>query len=256
MKTRDTLICLFAVMATTTLHAAPALFSTPVKTEWSVMSGKKAIGSITLFTDSRSSRAEWKASDSSVPIVFIGTSGKVWVRTVAGGDVELDSYKGGVESTIVPALLLPVTSATSDDVAVASGKVTSYHYRSVRAAYRHDAKGVSGVDLKAGAQQYVLARTSLESAKSDAALYVVRPRKGAASRVARLSGDLFSPSRGTVAATAGTRGVDKGFKFADGGNYAELEKIEARDAEWKSRLSAALAEFQKEGKVGERQETP
>ncbi|HXI12333.1 MAG TPA: hypothetical protein VNM92_06775 [Thermoanaerobaculia bacterium] len=253
MRTRTLLLYSIAAVAAVTSHAAPALFTTPTKSEWSVMNGKSTVGSVTLFSEARNSRAEWKADRSAAPIVFIGTSGKIWVRTVAGGDVELDSYKGGIESTIVPALLLPVTSTTSDDVAVASGKISSYHYRGARASYRHDTKGVSAVDLKAGSQQFVLARTSVGGAKADATLYVVRPRKAAASRMARLSGDLFAPSKGTVAATAGTRGVEKGFKFADGGDYAALEKIEARDMEWQARLKEALAEFQREGKVGEEQ---
>jgi len=85
----------------------------------------------------------------------------------------------------------------------------------------------------------------------DAALFTVRPKKAAASRLARLSGDLLGPSDKSVSATAGGRGVGgSGLKFADGGDYNALEKLEARDAGWKATIAAALGEFQKDGKVG------
>jgi hypothetical protein len=45
--------------------------------------------------------------------------------------------------------------------------------------------------------------------------------------------------------------VEKGAKFADGGDYDALAKLEARDEQWNAKMDDALATFQKEGKVGE-----
>ncbi len=162
-------------------------------------------------------------------VVFLGSNDKVWVRE-SGGDVELSAYKGtGAEKSILPALL----------------------YTDAKARYAKDAKGVSQVDVNG----YVLKRTTLATSSADASNFAIRPKKGAATRLAGLSGGLLGSSKSTVSATAGGRGVGtKGLKLADGGDYAAVEAIENRDAAWSENLGEALAEFQKEGKVGKGRE--
>jgi hypothetical protein len=205
------------------------LFSTPTESKWTVTKGGAAAGTVTLLTGRSGARAEFRATPKSPVVVFLaGSDQKIWVRE-SGGDVELSAYKGGAEKSIVPALLL--TDA--------------------KAKYTKDAKGVSQVD----ANGLVAKRTSLADSKADASNFAVRPKKGAASRLARLSGDLLGPSQSTVSATAGGRGVGtKGLKLADGGDYAAVEALENRDAAWGEKMSDALAEFQKDGKVGKGRE--
>lgn len=210
------------------LVLAAALFNTPTETKWTVTKGGTAAGAVTLLTGKSGVRAEFRATPKSPVVVFLGSGNKVWVRE-SGGDVELAAYKGGVEKNIVPALL----------------------FTDAKAKYTKDAKGVSQVDVNG----YVAKRTTLAASTADASNFVVRPKKGAATRLARLSGDLLGPSQSTVSATAGGRGVGtKGLKLADGGDYAAVEAIENRDAAWAEKMSDALAEFQKDGKVGKGRE--
>ncbi|HEX8255759.1 MAG TPA: hypothetical protein VF846_21650 [Thermoanaerobaculia bacterium] len=205
------------------------LFSTPTESKWTVTKGGTAAGTVTLLTSKSSARAEFRATPKSPVIVFLGgPDGKVWVRE-SGGDVELSAYKGGAEKSIVPALL----------------------FTDAKAKYAKDDKGTSQVDVNG----FVAKRTSFAVSKADASNFAVRPKKGAASRLARLSGDLLGPSQSTVSATAGGRGVGtKGLKLADGGDYAAVEAVENRDAAWAEKMSDALADFQKDGKVGKGRE--
>jgi hypothetical protein len=205
------------------------LFNTPTESKWTVTKGGAAAGSVTLLTGKNTVRAEFRATAKSPVIVFLGgTDGKVWVRE-SGGDVELASFKGGAEKSFVPALL----------------------FTDAKAKYTKDAKGAAQVAVNG----YVLKRSSLATSNADASNFAIRPRKGAASRLARLSGDLLGPSNSRVSATAGGRGVGtKGLKLADGGDYAAVESIENRDAAWAEKMSDALAEFQKDGKVGQGRE--
>ncbi|HEX7155351.1 MAG TPA: hypothetical protein VF618_28045 [Thermoanaerobaculia bacterium] len=237
---------LFAAQA----FAAPPLFPTPSETKWTVTKGGAAAGSITLLTSSAATRAEYRASAKAPVVIFLGNSGKVWVRE-AGGDIELAEYKGGVEASLVPALLLPVTTATKDKADAKDGKVTAYAYGNAKATYKHDAKGPSSVDVVTGGATYTLTRTTHSTSTADASNFTVRPKKGSASRLAKLSGNLLGPSDSNVSATAGTRGAGtKGLKLADGGNYKAVEELENRDAKWRAKLDSALEDFQKEGKVG------
>lgn len=203
------------------------LFNTPTETKWTVTKGGAAAGTVTLLTSSGAARAEYRANAKAPVVVFLaGKDGKLWVRE-SGGDVELANYKG--EKNLVPALL--VTNA--------------------KAKYTKDDKGVSKVELDG----FVAKRTSLSVSKADASNFTIRPKKGAASRLARLSGDLLGPSDSKVSATAGGRGVGtKGLRLADGGDYEAVEAIENRDAAWAEKMSDALAEFQKDGKVGKGRE--
>ena len=205
------------------------LFNTPTESKWTVTKGGAAAGTVTLLTGKSGVRAELRATPKSPVVVFLGSNNKVWARE-SGGDVELSAYKGtGAEKNILPALL----------------------FTDAKAKYTKDAKGVSQVDVNG----YVLKRTSLSDSKADASNFAVRPKKGAASRLAHLSGDLLGPSQSTVSATAGGRGVGtKGLKLADGGDYAAVEALENRDAAWGEKMSDALAEFQKDGKVGKGRE--
>ena len=75
---------------------------------------KAAVGTITLLTNAKGTRAEWKATGQPATIIFLGGNGKVWVRT-PGGDVELATISNSnIENTVAPALLLPFTTATAD----------------------------------------------------------------------------------------------------------------------------------------------
>lgn len=207
---------------------AAVLFNTPTESKWTVTKGGTAVGNVTLLTGRSGVRAEFRATPKSPVVVFLGSSNKVWVRE-SGGDVELSAYKGVVEKSIVPALL----------------------YTDAKARYAKDAKGVSQVDVNG----YVVKRTTLAASNADASNFTVRPKKGAATRLALLSGGLLGPSQSTVTPTAGGRGVGtKGLRLADGGDYAAVEAIENRDAAWAEKLSEALAEFQKEGNVGKGRE--
>jgi hypothetical protein len=223
------LLAVAALLTATAALGAPALFSTPTESKWTVTKGGTTAGSITLLTSANGVRAEWRAAAAKSPVVvFLGSNNKVWVRET-GGDVELSTYKGAAKA-FVPALLFTDLKA---------------------AKYTKDAKGPSVVETGG----YKLTRTSLETSKADASNFAVRPKKGAASRLASISGGLLGPSQSTVSATAGGRGVGtKGLKLADGGDYEAVESIENRDAAWSEKMSDALAAFQKEGNVGKARE--
>lgn len=233
------LLQLFAVAVASPLIAAP-LFEGATESKWSVTKGGASVATITLLTSTGASRAEWRSGGKAAPVVFISADRKVWVRQ-AGGDVELSEYKGGVEASIVPALLLDAKSA----------KAQTHTFGTSKATYRHDGSGASAVDVTAAGVAYALKRTAVGASTADASNFTVRPRKAAASRLARLSGDLLGPSQSSVSATAGGRGAGKkGLRFKGKGDYAAVESIEDRDAAWSGNLDAALSEFQQDGKVG------
>jgi len=190
------------------------------ESKWTVTKSGKGIASITLLTSTSGSRGEWKASGSAAPVIFLASKGQTWVRQT-GGDVEVASFKGGEERTIVPALL-GIDPSGRKTMKVASGPTT-----------------------------YTLTRTSLSASNADASNFAVRPKKGASSTISRLSGDLFGQSSSGVSATAGGRGVgNSGMKLKDGGDYEAVAALEKRDATWKAGLDQSLQEFQKDGKVG------
>ncbi|MCU1347496.1 MAG: hypothetical protein JWO56_526 [Acidobacteria bacterium] len=236
--------------------AAPALFPTATQSNWSVTKGGKPLGTITLLTSPQATRAEFRGEGkSTAATVFLGGQNKVWLR-VTGGDAELESMSvTNVENTTAPALLLPFTISPSMKVDVKDGKASSYAYRGATATYKYDAKGPSTVDIASPDGKYTLTRTSLSASKAAADSFTIRPKKSAGSRLARLSGDRLGSSDTSVSATAGGRGVGhEGMKLADGGDYAAVQKLEKRDAAWRAKLDAALAEFQKDGKVGKERE--
>jgi hypothetical protein len=204
------------------------LFNTPTESKWTVTKGGTAAGTVTLLTSSGGgARAELRATAKSPVVVFLGgKDNKVWVRE-SGGDVELAQYKG--EKSLIPALL----------------------FTDAKAKYTKDAKGVSQVELNG----FVAKRTSLATSNADASNFAIRPKKSAASRLALSAGSILGPSNSKISATAGGRGVGtKGLKLADGGDYEAVESIENRDAAWAEKMSDALAEFQKDGKVGKGRE--
>ena len=251
MNKRPGVFVVVALTAAAALAALP-LMKSAGESKWSVTRDGKEIATLTLLANGTSgSRAEWKSKVGGPATIFLGGNGKVWVRG-AGGDVELSSYPGnGLEKVLAPALLLPFTTTGTDKVETPAGKPWSYSYGGAHARYQHDARGVSTIDVTANGSSYLVTRQTATDKTMDAALFTVRPKKGAASRLARLSGDLLGPSDKSVSASAGGRGVGgSGLKFADGGDYGSLERLEARDAGWKEKLPLALGEFQKSGKVG------
>lgn len=214
------------------LAAAAPLLNPGTESKWKVMKGATHLGTITVLTSSSASRAEWKTTDKAAPEVFIGTSGKAWMRST-GGDIELSTLKADLPQRIViPALLAPYGG---DSTAKAES----------------DAKGATKITIKSGGETYTLTRTSITQSNADTSNFTVRPKKTAASRLSRLTGDLLGPSDTSVAATAGGRGVGtKGLHLADGGDYDAVEKLENRDANWGKKLDKSLSEFQQTGKVG------
>jgi hypothetical protein len=249
-------VVLAAATAALLLAAAPPLFKNPTESKWAVTSGGKTIANITVLTDGRSVRSEWKPA-AGATIVFIGTNDKLWARE-SGGDVELANHRGGAEKSVLPALMLPFTTKPTDKVDSKDGKIRTYSYTGEEAAiatYTYDATGANQIEVNAGTNQYTLKRTGSAMPKlADASIYVVHPRKGAVTQISRLAGDLFAPSDAKVSATAGGRGVTPIKALNDGGDYEALKKLEERDAQRTAKLSQALTEFQKEGKVGQGRE--
>lgn len=232
---------------------AGTLYSKPAETKWNVTADGASVGVVTLLSNGSSVRAEWKTSPSSPAVTYLGSGGKVWLKA-AGGDVELSATSGsGADRLIVPALLLPSTISPKTKVTSAGGKVSAYSYTvksPVKATYKHDASGVSEVVVVAAGKTYKLTRSAFAAKAHDASLFTLRPKKTASSRMASLAGDLLGPSDASVSATAGGRGVERGAEFADGGDYAALALLEARDRQWSANLDAALEEFQRTGSVG------
>lgn len=242
-------IAWIAVLAAVVALAAPPLFESPSESTWAVSSQGKAVATVTLLTDGKNVRAEWKGS--TAPMVFVGTQGKIWLKQT-GGDLELASAPAGVERQVVPALLLPYLTTGKDKTTLASGKLSTYSWGTSSATYAWDAKGPATVEVKSGTKAWTLTRTKLgKPASSQATLFAVQPKKTAATRLASVAGGLLGPSDRSVSATAGGRGVEKGAKFKDGGDYEALARLESRDEEWSKKLTAALETFQKQGKVGE-----
>ena len=243
-----------ALVATSAL-AAPPLFTGNSESKWSVTKGGKPAGTITLLTSSNGTRAEFKGDAHAAAVVLIGAQNKVWLRTT-GGDTELAPISATTDADLTaPALLLPITISGNEKVETKDGKPSTYAYRGAKASYTFDAKGASKVDIKTGSTTYVLTRTSLGTSNADVSTFRVRPRQGAASKLARLSGDLLGSSDSSVSATAGGRGASgSGLKLNDGGDYDALAKLETRDDAWRTKLDAALDEFQKDGKVGRKRE--
>lgn len=205
------------VMAVAAAALLVAAAPNGTESKWDVKKGSTTIATVTLLRAGNAARAEWKADAKSAPIVLISGEGTLWIRE-SGGDVQSKDYKGGVETSVVPGIMK-------------SGEKTAK------------------LTLGGG---YVAIRTSIASKNIDASEFTLRPKKTATQRLARLSGDLFGSSTASGAsATAGGRGASgSGLKLKDGGDYDELAKLENRDAVWKAKLDAALAEFQKDGKIG------
>jgi hypothetical protein len=230
--------------------AAPPLFKSPTESTWTVTFAGKGVATVTVLTDGKNVRAEWKGA-TGAPAVFIGTGGKLWLKQT-GGDIELAGAPAGVEKQVVPALLLPYLADPKEKTTLAGGKVATYAYATSTAAYTWDDKGPTTIEVKSGTKAWTLARKSLAKPSStQATLFAVQPKKTASTRLASVAGGLLGPADRSVSATAGGRGVEKGAKFADGGDYDALAKLEARDEAWSAKIGSALEKFQKDGKVGE-----
>jgi hypothetical protein len=231
------------------LAAVAPLVNSGTESKWKVTKGTAQIGTVTVLTSATAGRAEWKTNEKSTPEVFIGTGGKIWMRAT-GGDVDVATLSATMAPRDVAQALLvsfgPNTQAQSKD-----GKVSSFAYAGSKATYAYDEKGASKITIKSGDVTYVVTRTAIGPTSASASNFTVRPRQGAASRLAQMSGGLLGPTDTSVAATAGGRGVGtKGLKLSDGGDYDAVEDIEDRDAKWSARLDKELEDFQKSGKVG------
>ncbi|HUP66294.1 MAG TPA: hypothetical protein VM557_13540 [Thermoanaerobaculia bacterium] len=247
-RTEAAAVVVILVMVALLAHAAPPLFPAASESQWTVSSGGAQVATIALLTDGKSVRAEWKSGQ--VPVVFVGTDSKVWVKR-SGGDVELASHDGGIESLIAPALLLPYTASTSSKTELSGGRTSIYTYPGAKASYKYDGNAPLSVEIAAGGKTYLVTRTGLKKPASvDASLYTVRPKTTATSQISRLAGNLLGPSDRKVSATAGGRGVKPVTKLADGGDYDALQQLEERDAAWKESMGEALLEFQQSGRVG------
>lgn len=237
------------VLAAAAALAAPSLFQSAAESTWTVTSGGKSVATVTLLTDGKNVRAEWKGA-SGPPEILVGTNGKLWLKQ-PGGDVEMASAPVSVAKQVAPALLLPYLADAKAKTTLAAGKVATYAYATSSAAYTWDDKGPSSVTVKAGAQSWTLTRKTVgKPASAQASLFLVQPKKTATTRLAAAAGGLLGPADRSVSATAGGRGVEKGAKFSDGGDYDALAKLEARDEAWSGKIDTALEKFQKEGKVG------
>lgn len=243
------LLLLFA--SSTAIAAPPSLFNSPTESRWSVTSGGRTLGKLTVLTGSSASRAEWKPSAGGATTVLLGGSGKAWLRAT-GGDIEVATMSANpVEILAALPLLLPFSATDAEKIERKDGKPKTYEFRGAKATYQYDEKGPADIDVSSGGTKYSVKRLSIGASSADASNFTIRPKKGAASRLARLSGDLLGPSDSSVSATAGGRGVGtKGLKLKDGGDYGAVEKLEARDDSWRGKLDTALDEFQKDGKVG------
>lgn len=246
--------CVLLLAASAALAAAPALFHSPTDSKWTVSKGSVKAGTITLLTGASGTRAEFRSPTGTLT-TLLGGNGAVWMRT-SGGDVELSKMDSATaETTAAAALLLPFTTSTGDSVETKNGNAKSYRFRGAVANYTSDSRGASRVEVESGGHTYTLTRTSISSSSADASTFAIRPKKSAASKLARLSGNLLGPSDTSVSATAGARGAgNPGLKLKDGGDYAAVEKLEKRDTRWKAKLDTALTEFQKSGKVGKARE--
>ncbi|HEX9501062.1 MAG TPA: hypothetical protein VGA10_05350, partial [Thermoanaerobaculia bacterium] len=87
--------------------AAVSLISGNMESRWTVSKGSTSVGTITLLTSASGARAEWRTAGKPATTVFLGSGGKVWLRTT-GGDVDLATIStSSLENTLASALLLP-----------------------------------------------------------------------------------------------------------------------------------------------------
>ena len=233
------------------MAAVTPIINSGTESKWKVTRGAVQLGTVTMLTSGTAGRVEWKANEKSAPEVFIGTQGTIWMRHT-GGDVDVATLSATMPPRdVAQALLVAFGNAASSQTQSKDGKVSTFAYGGAKATYAYDDKGASKITIKSGNDTYVVTRTSVAPTNAAASNFAVRPRKGAASRLASLSGGLLGPTDTSVAATAGGRGVGtKGLRLADGGDYESVEKIENRDANWAPKLDKALDDFQKSGKVG------
>lgn len=248
-------VILSAVAGMFLIAAAPPLFDSSTESRWEIRSSDRSIATVVMLTDGDRVRVEWKSQPARPATVFIGAAGATWVRQ-AGGDVPLSTWTGP-EAAVAPALLLPHQLDPANKVTTDKERLSSYSFANSVASYGYDDEGVSEIAVTTVAGVFRIRRTSIGVPRlQDASLYSVRPKSEVAGRMASLSGNLFSDENKQVSATAGARGVGKGTRFRDGGNYDALFALEARDEAWSTDQKAALDEFQKEGAVGVAQGDP
>jgi hypothetical protein len=241
------------LLAASAVTAGQSLFTSTSKSEWSVVDAKgAAVAKATLTTDGTKSRLDWKPAAGAASS-FVATNGKIYVKG-SSSDSELAAYKGS-EKSLVPALLLPITTSAKDKVTAAGSNVGSYIYGSSTAAYTFDAKGASAIALNVGPQKYSFKRDSVAKATADATLFAVNVKASAGSKFAGLAKKATNiaagPSDSSASASAGASGVGKGgVVLDDGGDYDALDAILAADDAQDAAREKKLKKFQAEGKVG------
>ena len=131
-------------VAVLALLAAAAAVTKGTESKWEVKKGTTTVATVTLLRNATNSRAEWKADAESPTIVLIAARGTLWIHQ-HGGDVESKDYKGGIETSIAPALMKNAEHAA---------KLTL-------------------------AEGYTAKRLSLATTNVDAEIFTIRPKKGA-----------------------------------------------------------------------------
>jgi hypothetical protein len=135
-------IVMAVALALLALFAAAAV-TKGTESKWEVKKGATKIATVTLLSNARSSRAEWQVDADSAPIVLIAAKGTLWIHQ-HGGDIESKDYKGGIETSIAPALM-------------------------------KNAEHASKLTLAGG---YTANRLSLAHPIIDAEIFTIRPKKG------------------------------------------------------------------------------
>jgi hypothetical protein len=226
--------------------SAATLFNSATQSTWSVAQGSTNIGKLTMTTDGKSVRVDWKPS-SGAGSSLVGSNGKIWLKG-SGGDEEFSKYRDTVGKVVIPALLLPTTTAASDKVTAAANKVSAYNYGASSAKYTYDAKGPQKIEVTAGATKYTLTRDSITPGTGAmASFYEVKPKTSKLAGLKGMAGSLLGPSDSSASASAGVKGVSEEEAMEAGINLARVEALIARD---EKPVDAELKKFQKEGKVG------
>ena len=244
------LIVVAVALLAVAVYAAPPLFSSASRSEWTVSDGKATIATATLTTDGTKSRVDWKPT-SGATVTYIARDGKIYVKN-SGGDLDLGAHKGS-EKSIVPALLLPTQTAKKDKVTATGAVISAYTFGSSTAAFTNDAKGPQVITVTSGATKYTLKRASLNAGGVTSAMFEITPKpsklaglKNIASNAAGLGGE----SDTSVAASAGASGAREGVRLADGGDYDAVDALEETDEATQKAREAQAKKFQSEGKVG------
>lgn len=248
---RVTMALMLVVLAALPISAATALYQAG-ESKWFVTQGKTAVASAVVKSDGAKVRVDW-APTSGQATSFVAANGKIFVKG-AKGDTDFASFKGATERAIVPALLLPTTTAAGDKVVSDKKAISSYTYGANSAKYTFDAKGPSSITVTSGKTVWTLTRSSFTAGAPANTAFEVKQKESRFKSLTKQAGNLASGLGGgddsSVGASAGVSGVGEGTKLDEVGDYDALAELETRDEEAKETREADLKKFQKEGKVG------